>query len=173
MSFSDKQILKSIKNPCIRPYETIIKTKELTKDSYNYNHINVITDLDNCNIVDNQNTFIQSMLNIFNNTKDALVLKNIPEEDRLFFISMIKVSNSVEIRFTDSAGGIDEDIIDYIFEPYFTTKHKAKGTGLGLYMTHQIIVKHLRGIISVSNKEFEYKNTKYKGAEFVITIAYP
>jgi len=153
--------------------DAIEKTQNLTKDSYRFNNINIITDLDNCNIVDNQNTFIQSMLNIFNNTKDAFVLKNISEEDRFFFITMNIVSNTVVIRFTDSAGGIDEDILDCVFEPYFTTKHKAKGTGLGLYMTHQIIVNHLKGIIIVSNKEFDYENKKYKGAEFTITIAYP
>ena len=153
--------------------DAISQTRNLTKDSYTHNHINVISFLHNCNIVDNQNTFIQSMLNIFNNTKDAFVLNDTPEEDRFFFITMTKVSSTVEIRFTDSAGGIDEDIIDCVFEPYFTTKHKAKGTGLGLYMTHQIIAKHLQGIISVCNKEFEYKNKKYKGAEFIITIAFP
>ena len=153
--------------------DAIQQTKDLTKDSYTYNNINVVSFLHNCNIIDNQNTFIQSMLNIFNNTKDAFVLNDIPQEDRFFFITMKKVSTTVEIRFTDSAGGIDEDIIDCVFEPYFTTKHKAKGTGLGLYMTHQIISKHLRGIITVCNKEFEYKNKKYKGAEFIITIAFP
>jgi len=153
--------------------DAIEQTKSLTKDSYAHNHINVVSFLHNCNIVDNQNTFIQSILNIFNNTKDAFVLNDIPQEDRFFFITMKKVSSTVEIRFTDSAGGIDEDIIDCVFEPYFTTKHKAKGTGLGLYMTHQIIAKHLQGIISVCNKEFEYKNKKYKGAEFIITIAFP
>ncbi|MCK5110611.1 MAG: HAMP domain-containing histidine kinase [Arcobacteraceae bacterium] len=67
--------------------------------------------------------------------------------------------------------GLDVDIKDKIFEPYFTTKHKAQGTGIGLYMTQSIITKHLNGKISVENVKYEYENQKYIGAEFIIKIS--
>ena len=70
----------------------------------------------------------------------------------------------------DNGGGIADQIISKIFEPYFTTKHQAQGTGLGLYMTHQIIEK-MGGQISVSNKHFIHNNQKYYGACFRIKFS--
>jgi signal transduction histidine kinase len=72
--------------------------------------------------------------------------------------------------FKDSGGGIDDDIINKVFEPYYTTKHQSRGTGIGLYMTHQIITKHLSGTIEVMNKEYIFRDKKLKGAEFSIKI---
>jgi signal transduction histidine kinase len=58
-----------------------------------------------------------------------------------------------------------------IFEPYFTTKHKFQGTGLGLYMTHKIIQESMKGDISVENHEFIHENKKCIGALFRITLS--
>lgn len=66
--------------------------------------------------------------------------------------------------------GVKEEIKDKVFEAYFTTKHQSQGTGIGLYMTYQIISKHLYGNIDIQNKNFEYENTLYRGAEFTILI---
>ena len=149
----------------------IEKVEILSKDAFGNNFIKTIMQLDDFNITDNENIFAQSILNLFNNAKDAMVLNNIPTDDRYYFIKSAKNNNKIEIRFTDSGGGIDEKNIDKVFEPYFTTKHKSRGTGLGMYMTHQIITNHLNGTISVSNKEYEYEGIKLKGAEFLITLA--
>lgn len=65
---------------------------------------------------------------------------------------------------------VPTDIINNIFDPYFTTKHKSQGTGIGLYISNEIIVKHMKGSINVHNVEFGYKNKHYIGAEFIITI---
>lgn len=54
--------------------------------------------------------------------------------------------------------------------PKPTTKHKSVGTGLGLYITHNIITKSLNGTITVTNDEFEFEKEKYKGAKFVIEL---
>ena len=73
------------------------------------------------------------------------------------------------LEIKDNAGGIPEDIIDRIFEPYFTTKYQSQGTGIGLYMSNQIIVG-MEGFISVLNEEFEFGGKIYNGAVFKITI---
>lgn len=92
------------------------------------------------------------------------------KKDKLIFIDILKNNDKAVIKIKDTAGGIKEDIINRIFEPYFTTKHKSQGTGIGLYMTLEIVDKHMNGEISVSNKEFVYNKTKYVGAEFKIIL---
>jgi len=57
-----------------------------------------------------------------------------------------------------------------VFEPYFTTKHETQGTGIGLYMTHQIVEQNMKGSIVVSNVNYSYQNIPYTGAQFVITL---
>lgn len=99
------------------------------------------------------------------NSKDALIEKPNP---RLIFINAYKNKNKIIIKIKDNAGGIDEKIIDKICEPYFTTKHQSQGTGIGLFMTEEIIVKHMRGILNVCNVEILYENKIYKGLETTI-----
>ncbi len=114
-----------------------------------------------------QNDLVQILLNIINNAIDALKEKQ--KADKLIFINVYTEKSVVYISLLDSAGGISEKIIDKIFEPYFTTKHQAQGTGLGLYMTHQIISK-LDGKIEVSNKSFIHDTKQYHGAKFTISL---
>ena len=115
------------------------------------------------------NELIQASVNIFNNAKDALNLNNLNEEKFIFF-DVFKEDKYLVLSIKDNAGGVTKDIIDKIFEPYFTTKHKSNGTGIGLYMTHQIIENHINGKIEVRNEEFEWENKKYKGANFLIYL---
>ncbi|MGB1227504.1 MAG: ATP-binding protein, partial [Poseidonibacter sp.] len=65
---------------------------------------------------------------------------------------------------------ISDDIIDRIFEPYFTTKHQSQGTGIGLYMSEEIVTKHLDGELIASNEQSIFDNNSYKGAQFIISI---
>ena len=85
-------------------------------------------------------------------------------------ISAFVKDNNLTIEFKDNAGGIDEEIISKVFEPYFTTKHKSQGTGLGLNMTYRLIVESMKGSISVSNDTYKKKKKTYTGAQFIITI---
>ena len=78
--------------------------------------------------------------------------------------------NDVEINIKDNAGGIDDKIIGKIFEPYFTTKSKNKGTGIGLYMSKEIIQKHMSGKILVVNEHYVYEDKDFKGARFDIFL---
>jgi len=106
------------------------------------------------------NELAQSILNILYNAKDALI-ENTPN-DRLITIELTKINNEVSLTIQDNAGGIPNNTIDKIFEPYFSTKKEKNGTGLGLYMSKTIIEQHMNGSISVKNNE--------KGATFTITL---
>ena len=114
-----------------------------------------------------QNDLVQILLNIINNAVDAFKDKII--KDKFLFIDVYQKKDIVYISLLDSAGGISEAVIDKIFEPYFTTKHQAQGTGLGLYMTHQILSK-LDGKIEVNNESFTYEKRENRGAKFTITL---
>ena len=115
-----------------------------------------------------RNGLIQVFMNIFNNSKDAL--EKVHDQPRCIFVDITKKEKDVIIVICDNAGGIDESIIDKIFEPYFTTKHKSQGTGIGLYMVKEIVEKHLHGTISAENKELKYEDKSYTGACFRIVL---
>jgi C4-dicarboxylate-specific signal transduction histidine kinase len=83
---------------------------------------------------------------------------------------LYKKEQQTFIDIYDNAGGVDDAIINKIFEPYFTTKHKSQGTGLGLYLTHEIITRHLKGQLKVQNINFVCDGSDYKGARFSIVL---
>ncbi len=132
-------------------------------------HIKVVIDVDEDIKVHNfENEFSQAIINIISNSKDAFVEKDL--KDRLVFIRGYKNKDKILLIIKDNAGGISENIIDKIFEPYFTTKHKFQGTGVGLYMTNKIIVESMKGTIHVSNDNYSYEGTLYKGAMFRLSL---
>ena len=143
----------------------INKTVELVDAQLKSKNITLVKDIEDSNVFSLENELIQVLINLFNNARDELV--KIDEEKYIFVSSKINDEN-IEISVKDNAGGINEDILDRIFEPYFTTKMKSQGTGIGLFMSEEIIVKHLNGEIFVQNIEFNYNGKDYKGAEFNI-----
>ena len=98
----------------------------------------------------NPSEFKHIIINILNNAKDAFNNQNIDKENRQIKFEINKESNNIILLIEDNAGGIPVDIINRIFEPYFTTKNPDKGTGIGLYMVKQIAQKNHTDI-SVSN----------------------
>ncbi|MFA7090819.1 MAG: ATP-binding protein, partial [Arcobacteraceae bacterium] len=112
-----------------------------------------------------KNLLSQVLLNLLTNAKDAFGDKNIATKQ--VYISAISDEKDIVITVQDNAGGIDENIIDKIFDPYFTTKHQSSGTGIGLYMSVQIIQKHFNGTIVCNNI---YNDNDEKGACFIIQI---
>lgn len=109
---------------------------------------------------------MQAILNILNNAKDILV----QQETRIVQLKTIEFRNYVEITIQDNGGGIPNEIIKNIFEPYFTTKHKSQGTGMGLYSSYIFITNKMDGEINAINEEFFYNEQKYYGAKFTIKI---
>ncbi|XPV68539.1 MAG: transporter substrate-binding domain-containing protein [Halarcobacter sp.] len=118
-------------------------------------------------IIGNPNELLQSLINIINNSIDAIKLNN--QMDGVIFYEIEDKNDSVIIIISDNAGGIDEENLSNIFEPYFTTKHKYKGTGLGLYMTYNILNK-FNATIKVKNKSVNFNDKKYLGASFIINL---
>ncbi len=90
----------------------------------------------------------QVIINIINNSKDVLIERDI--KNRVIKIDISDGNGYVDISISDNGKGINEEIIDRIFEPYFTTKDK-NGTGLGLYMSKMIVEEHLNGALIVEN----------------------
>jgi len=132
--------------------KAVEKSLDILKGTLREHHIKIELDIDEAlecfNYLDELQ---QVILILLNNSIDALTTLQIKSptitiaaknDEDLFFISI-----------TDNALGIDSKIIDKIFEPYFTTKYKSQGTGLGLYMAKKIIDNGLKGKRSVQNRE--------------------
>jgi len=102
----------------------------------------------------------QVLINVFNNAKDAFEEKDI--EKKWVKLSLENNEENITITIEDNAGGIPSDVIDKIFDPYFTTKHQSQGTGIGLYMSAQIIQQHFNGSIYAKNTQ--------NGAKFFIEV---
>lgn len=148
--------------------DTFIKVHNLIKGSFDNNFIEIHSSLNDLKINLNENQLIQALINIYNNSKDAILSNK--NEERLFFVNAIKKDDYIIISLRDSGGGIDENIKDKVFDPYFTTKHKSQGTGVGLYMTYQIITKNLGGSISIENCKYTYNEKEIKGANTIIKL---
>ncbi len=102
----------------------------------------------------------QVIINIITNAKDALIDRQI--ESPYIKIDLFLKEQNIIITIEDNAGGIPIGIRENIFEPYFTTKHESLGTGLGLYMSYNIVTKSLNGDIYVKNTD--------NGAKFYISL---
>lgn len=163
--FSDDKILTKIELSNL-----INRTFDLVTPTLNKHRINVVKELDNIEFHSLENELIQVIMNILVNAKDALKEKLAENDDRLIFTEIKKTDDEIVIMIRDNATGIRDDVIDKIFEPYFTTKHKSNGTGIGLYMSKILTEKHLKGDLIVRNVNFEYENKIYRGAEFTIIL---
>lgn len=106
------------------------------------------------------NEFSQVVLNLLVNAKDVLEEHSV--KGATILISSYEQDGNAVVVVEDNGGGIQEEIIGKIFEPYFTTKEQGKGTGIGLYMSKLIIDEHMGGNLSVQNSD--------TGARFIITL---
>ncbi|KAB7884470.1 transporter substrate-binding domain-containing protein [Poseidonibacter ostreae] len=139
----------------------------LVEGTIKTHHIKIIKDVqEDIKINGYSNELIQCFINIFNNAKYALE----ENDNKLIFFTTLIDKDNVIIKIKDNGGGIDKKILYKVFEPYFTTKHQSKGTGLGLHITYKLIVKGMNGTIKAQNTEYKYNGKSYVGAEFIITL---
>jgi len=114
--------------------------------------------------------FEQVFVNLLSNAKDAIIEKNMG--DRMIYIYLQSSESAIKVELRDSGMGIREDVKSKLFEPYFTTKDDDKGTGIGLYMSKEIVEKHLKGSIEADNTNFTINGKEYSGALFTVTLPY-
>jgi nitrogen fixation/metabolism regulation signal transduction histidine kinase len=134
----------------------------LNHDILNKNFIKMSLFLlkDDININIHSNSLSQVIMNLILNSFNAFEKKEI--NDREISINIEHIDNKILIHISDNAQGIPEDVIDKIFEPYFTTKHQAIGVGMGLFLTYDIVKNILKGDIKVENIKH--------GAKFTLSI---
>jgi len=102
-------------------------------------------------ITNHRNELIQVLLNIFNNSKDAI--KEFNPHNGVVLVDVIESKDRLKITIQDNGGGIKQEVIDRVFEPYFTTKFQDEGTGIGLYMSKMIIEESMGGKLTLENSE--------------------
>ena len=109
------------------------------------------------------NELKQVTLNLIKNAEDVLLEKKMPAP--CISLRTYEADGEACLEVRDNGGGIPEDVIGRIFEPYFTTKENANGTGLGLYMSKIIVEEHCGGRLRAENVE--------GGARFTVAIPLP
>lgn len=123
--------------------------KNMFKDSILPSNVSLLVDYsDDFIIYINKNIIFHIFLVLVNNSIDAIKEKKI--KDALLKIDFYKKDKFI-ISYVDNAGGIKEELLERIFEPYFTTKQKSHGTGIGLYMVKMLVENALKGEIKLSN----------------------
>ncbi len=117
-----------------------------------------------------KNELIHVILNLINNSKDILVLNKTQQEKKIY-IALKQTEKEAIISVIDNGGGVKSDIMTKIFDPYFTTKHKSIGTGVGLYMSKQLVEEHMKGKIYCKNIKHKLKgDVFYECAMFNVEI---
>ncbi len=146
--------------------KVIYDTTNILQAMLKSNHIELFTDVDeSITYKGYPNQLSQAILNIINNAKDAFLTQE--NDEKKILLSIQKIDNKILIRISDNAGGIPNEIKEKIFDPYFTTKHQSVGTGLGLYISTNIIQKYFNGKIYIE----DVGSGIDKGTTFVIEIA--
>lgn len=132
--------------------EVVSVTLKIVKEYVENKKIVITTDLNSSEEFKSYpNELKQVLINLLKNSEDALLEKQVKNAS----IHILSFSDQMNHYFEvcDNAGGIDDDVIDNIFNAYFTTKKDGNGTGLGLYMSKKIIQEHCGGELSVENVE--------------------
>ena len=152
-------------NKHVEPFniKSIISATIELLDAQLRNH-NIVINLycsDHINTVGLPGEFSQVILNLINNAKDALVERKVTQP--IISISVLNMEDkNITVIVKDNAGGIADNIMDKIYDPYFTTKEEGKGTGIGLYMSKIIVENNMNGSLSAFNDN--------EGANFVIQL---
>ncbi|RXK05010.1 sensor histidine kinase [Halarcobacter bivalviorum] len=134
----------------------------IVESSLKYHGIDLSFDVkEDSEVLGYKNEFSQVILNLISNAKDIILERK--TENPQINIEIKAGEHYAVVKVEDNAGGVKEDIIDKIFDPYFTTRHKTQGTGIGLYMAKNIIERNMHGFINVKNSE--------QGAIFIVKVS--
>ena len=148
--------------------DIIQKALNISDSKLKSKFIKTVTKLDDIYANGLDGELMQVILNLYSNSADAFNTNS--NEKNLIFTELYIKDNVSVIKVKDNAGGIKDEYIGKVFEPYFTTKHKTQGTGIGLFMSHEIIKNTFKGTIDAHNVEYQYEGQNYKGAEFIIRL---
>lgn len=141
--------------------EVITRTLLLIEKTFKDQKIQVGCHIEgNPSIIGYPNEYAQVLLNILMNARDELVARGVVAP--IITIRAFELRGRSVVTITDNAGGIAEEIIERVFDPYLTTKGPDKGTGIGLYMSKTIIENNMGGLLTVRNV--------VGGAEFRIEV---
>jgi PAS domain S-box-containing protein len=136
-------------------------TVRLIKECYKEDHISIDMHCEGGQSAEGfPNEFAQVLLNVFANARDVLLERKV--NDALICVRTFGEAGKAIVTITDNGGGIDNAIIDKLFDVYFTTRGPDRGTGIGLYMSKTIIETNMGGILTVRNIG--------NGAEFRIEV---
>jgi len=141
--------------------EAVTGALALMEGSFRHHRITIeVFSLDDPAVIGYRNEFAQVILNILSNAGDIFRERRI--EDPRVTITIGCEGERAVVTVADNAGGIPDEIIEKVFDPYFTTKGPQSGTGLGLFMSKTIIEKNMNGALTVRNSG--------DGAEFRIEV---
>ncbi|MBT1072280.1 ATP-binding protein [Pelotalea chapellei] len=144
-----------------RVHEAVTKTISLMSASFQNNQISIFIDAQADPVICGYpNEYAQVLLNIMINARDAFLERG--TQCPHITITIDQNNQSSVVTISDNAGGIQEEILEKIFDPYFTTKGPQTGTGIGLFMSKAIIEKNMGGHLSVRNIQ--------EGAEFRVEM---
>jgi PAS domain S-box-containing protein len=143
--------------------DSITKSSKIINSLFERNNITLEINGMDVQINSYENEFEQVIVNILNNASDAKLVKD--KEEKFKAKVIINVSKNEEfiiISISNNCGNAKEQVLEKMFEPYFTTKFEEQGTGIGLYMSKTIIEKNMEGTIDAFNKD--------DGVEFIIKL---
>lgn len=141
--------------------EIVMESLQMLEDNFMSHHIKIDYNFSkSISLYGFPTEFSQVIFNILQNAKEALIEKNI--SSKKVFVSIKKDKDFAYVSIVDNAGGVSSDVINNIFEPYFTTKKYKKASGLGLFISKIIIEENMQG-------KLEFENAS-EGAKFVVKI---
>lgn len=145
---------KEIENFCV--YDAVIAVCSLVDAGFRHGNIEItiefLKEAEKAVMMGYKNEFKQAVLNILSNAKDA-ISQHSQGGGRIRISGELLDGGALSLKFEDSGGGMEQSVLNRVFEPYFTTKEPGKGTGIGLYMTKTILEDHMSCKISASNSK--------------------
>ena len=146
----------------------IQKTLRMLEGTFKFHDIKVIFEAKEISLHGYKCAIMYTMINLLSNALFALT--KVKSDNRYIFIEVEETETNIKISVKDSANGIPQTISNRIFEQYFSTKNLYEGSGLGLYMTKEVVEKKLLGTIEFQNETYTFENKNLTGAKFTLTL---